>query len=185
MKRCFVVVWLVALVTAGSVSASTFLAMSQAELVKASDAVVKGTVKEVRSFWEETGRVIVTEAVIEVEEALVGRPEAQVVVRTWGGTVDGYTVEAHGFPKFQADQRVLLFLEPANGSWAKVAGYQQGHFRVVMDRSGFELAVPTVDDGAHLLSADGRPAPVAKTVSFETLKSSILEHARRAGRLEH
>lgn len=185
MKRWLCGAALVALALAPPGSASTFLAMSQGELVRASEVIVKGTVVDLRSFWDEAGRIIVTEARVEVEEALVGRPEAQVVVRTFGGSVDGYTVEAHGFPKFVAGDRVLLFLERETAGAAKVAGYQQGHYRVVTDRSGFEFAVPTVDEGAHLLSADGRPAPVAKTVALETLKSAILEHASRAGRLEN
>ncbi len=184
MKR-WSVVCLVALLAALPATASTFLAMSRAELVRDAAAIVQGKVLEVHSFWDAEGRVIVSEAVIEVEEAVLGDPGSQVRVKTWGGTVDGYTVEAHGFPRFGANERVLLFLEREQDGVAKVAGYQQGHFRLVMDRSGFEWAVPTVDDGGRLLFPDGRPAPAAKTVLLTDLKDSILAEARRAGRLEY
>ena len=183
MKR-WSVVCLLALVAALPAAASTFLAMSQKALIDDSAAVVQGEVLEVRSFWDAEGRVIVSEALIQVEEAVLGDPGSQIRVKTWGGTVDGYTVEAHGFPKFTAHDRVLLFLEREQDGVARVAGYQQGHYRLVMDRSGFEWAVPTVDGGSNLLTADGRPAPAAKTVLLSELKGSIREQARDAGRLE-
>lgn len=184
MKR-WSVVCLLALVAALPAAASTFLAMSRGELIDGSAAVVQGEVLEVRSFWDAEGRVIVSEALIQVEEAVLGDPGSQVRVKTWGGTVDGYTVEAHGFPKFSAHDRVLLFLEREHEGVAKVAGYQQGHYRLVVDRSGFEWAVPTVDAGANLLTADGRPAPAAKAMLLDELKGSIRDQARHAGRLEY
>ncbi len=53
-------------------SASTFVAMTPHELVAQADAVIQGRVADLRSFWSESGRIIVTEALIDVEEALVG-----------------------------------------------------------------------------------------------------------------
>ncbi len=184
MKR-WSVLCLVALLAALPVTASTFLAMSRAELIHDSTAVVQGKVVEVRSFWDEAGRIIVSEAVIQVEEAVLGDPGSQVRVKTWGGTVDGYTVEAHGFPKFKANERVFLFLEREHEGVAKVAGYQQGHFRLVMDRSGFEWAVPVVDEGARFLTPDGSQGPPAKAMLLDELKGSVRDEARRVGRLEY
>jgi hypothetical protein len=103
-------------------------------------------------------------------------------VRTFGGTVNGYTVEAHGFPKFRAGERVLLYLEAEKDGVSRVTGYQQGHYRIVRDKAGVELAVPTLDEGASVITRDGRPMAAAKAMRLDLLKASIRDEGRRAGR---
>ncbi len=181
MKR-LVSIGLLLLAVAVPVSASTFLRMTQGELIRGSAAVVQGEVLKVSSFWDSTGRVIVTEAQVQVEEKIFGNAPSVVVVRTFGGTVDGYTVEAHGFPAFRAKERVLLFLEAEKDGASRVAGYQQGQFRIVRDQAGVEMAVPTVDPETHIVGRDGRPAAKAQTIRLDVLKNSIRSEARQAGR---
>jgi hypothetical protein len=98
--------------------------MSQQDLVRASAAVIQGQVIKVSSFWEPTGRIIVTEALVKVEEKIYGEAPSVVVVRTFGGTVGDFTVEAHGFPKFRLNERLLVYLEPEKDGVSRVAGYQ-------------------------------------------------------------
>ena len=76
--------------------------MTTKDLVAASDTVVRGRVVSVESFWNDPHTLIVTEAVFEVETPLVGTAPRYVTLRTAGGTVDGFTVEASGFPRFRA-----------------------------------------------------------------------------------
>jgi hypothetical protein len=176
------------LVLAVPASGSTFLHMSRAELAAKANAVVTGEVLEVNSFWDEKGQIIVTEAMVRVEDNLVGDSASVVAVRTFGGTVDGFTVEAHGFPVFAEGDRVLLFLENDRRTpdAHRVLGFQEGHYRLVREqKSGRELAVPTVDRGAHLLTADGRPAPTPRVVPLAELRTEIRQSARRAGRIVH
>ncbi len=184
MKRLVSIGVLLLLAATLPVGASTFLRMKPGELVNASAAVVQGQVLKVESFWDRAGRVIVTEAQVQVEEKILGEAPSVVVVRTWGGTVNGYTVEAHGFPKFQPNERVLLYLEPERDGASRVTGYQQGHFRIVRDKAGVEYAVPTVDE-AHIVTPDGRAGAPAKTVRLDVLKASIRNEAHRAGRAVH
>jgi hypothetical protein len=165
--------------------ASTFLRLTPGELIRGSAAVVQGEVLKVSSFWEPSGRIIVSEALVQVEERIFGEAPSVVVVRTFGGTVNGFTVEAHGFPKFQRSERVLLYLEPEKNGASRVTGYQQGHYRIVRDKAGVEIAVPTLDEGAHVITRDGRPAAAAKAVRLDLLKESIRNEARRAGRALH
>ena len=175
-----------ALLLAVPAAGSTFLHVSRAELSAKAQAVVVGEVVEVRSFWHESGRIIVTDATVAVEQAVVGQSPALTTVRTFGGTVDGFTVEAHGFPKFELGQRLLLFLEPDGRAKEvrRVLGYQEGMYRVVIDDSGAEIAVPTVDAGAHLLTAQGRPAPAPRPIALDDLRNDIRAAARRAGRTD-
>ncbi len=182
MKRLVSGVLLLALVAAAPAVASTFLAMDQGSLVAEADAVIQGRVLKVESFWEPTGTIIVTEAMVEVEETVVGRTPTVVRVKTFGGEVNGFYVDAHGFPTFAADERLLLFLEEDGEDTLRVTGYQQGQYRLVPGKDGAELAVPAVDEGASLFSADGRQAPAPATLPLVELKDQIRAEARRLGK---
>jgi len=182
MKRLTSIVLLLVLVAAIPAGASTFLKLTPQELVRGSAAVIQGEVLKVSSFWEPTGRMVVTEALVRVEDKLFGSAPSVVVVRTFGGRVGDFTVEAHGFPKFQVHDKVLLYLEPERDGASKVTGYQQGQFHIVRDQAGVEYAVPASDDDARLVGADGRAAAPAKALRLDELKDSIRHEAQRAGR---
>ena len=134
MKRlnwlCVVALVLALVVPAG---ASTFIALSRHELVAQSDAVIQGRVLKVDSYWGQGGRIIMSEVMVQVEEKILGNAPSVVRVRTFGGTVGGYTVEAHGFPTFNVNDHVVLFLQNANDT-AEVTGYRQGQWRIVQDK---------------------------------------------------
>jgi hypothetical protein len=184
MKRWQLLLGVALVLAAAPALGSTFLHMSHADLARHANAVVVGNVLSVESFWNKPGRVIVTEAMVEVEDAIAGDAPSVVVVRTFGGTVNGYTVEAHGFPTFTKGERLLLFLEndAREPGTTRVVGYQEGKYRVVVDRNGVELAVPTVDEGARLLTADGKPAPEPKTMRLADFRAEIRDLVERAER---
>lgn len=185
MKRAALLCAL-ALVAAAALpaTASTFLGMTQAELVANSNAVVIGEVTDVRSFWNEEATAIVTEASFVVHETLAGEAPAIVVVRTFGGKVGPVYIEALGFPKFAQGQRSVLFLGE-DGEATRVIGYQQGHWKVVTRHSdGVQVALPTVDDGALLITRDGTPAPRPRAMTLDTMRQQVRE-AAGALRLEN
>jgi hypothetical protein len=163
--------------------ASTFLAMSWEELVEKADSVVAGRVVEVESYWNREGTVILTEAVIEVETSVLGNAPSVVRVRTFGGQVGDYKIVAHGFPTFERNEKLLLFLEPAQDGFHKVLGYQQGELRLRTDESGREIAVPAwTADTARILEADGSPARAPRAIPFAELVQKIHATADRLGR---
>ena len=176
MKRlnlwCVVALVLALVVPAG---ASTFIALSRHELIAQSDAVIQGRVLKVNSFWGQQGRIIVTEALVQVEEKIRGNAPTVVRVRTFGGSVGGYTVEAHGFPTFNVNDHVVLFLHNANDT-AEVTGYRQGQWRIV-EYKGVQMAVPTAEAG--LILRDGRRAPAEKALPLDTFKNMIRADVER------
>jgi len=184
MKRFMAIGLLLLSAVAVPAAASTFLKMTQKDLVQNSGAVIQGQVLKVSSFWEPTGRIIVTEAMVRVEEKVYGEAPSVVVVRTFGGTVGDFTVEAHGFPTFRVNDRLLLYLEPEKDGVTRVAGYQQGQFHVVR-QGGVEMAIPATGDDASVVTRDGRVAAPAQAIRLDLLKESIRGEARRAGRLEN
>jgi len=185
MKRSLSVLLCAAL--AVPASASTFLAMSQEELVAQADSVVQGRVVEVNSFWNKQGTVIVTEAVLEVEDTVLGRDRSHVRLVTFGGQVGDYRIEAHGFPTFEKGQRLLLFLEPARKDESgahRVLGYRQGEFLIRQDRRGREIAVPAWEaaEQVRILRKDGTEAEAPRARVLDELKREIRETAGRVGR---
>lgn len=173
MHRKFAIVLVAALVVAAiPCTASTFLARTPEELVGESAAVVTGKVVSVDSFWDENHMIIVSEIVVEVERSVVGAAPQFVTLRIAGGTVDDFTMVAHGFPTFAEGERALVFLtpDPRIADRFQVAGYQQGHYRVITNRLGEEIAVPTLDADANLVNTgqESRQAPKAqRLVDFE------------------
>ena len=173
-----------AFVVAGAAAqASTFLAMSQEELVAGSAAVVDARVVQVESFWNRERTAILTEALVRVDETVVGESPAFVKVRTFGGTVGRVRIDAPGFPTFEPGQRLLLFLytEPADGS-VRVQGYRMGEYRIETGADGVEMAKPMADAGMRLLKRDGSAVEAPKAMALDTFKAGLREIGERQGR---
>lgn len=175
MKRLCLVGALVCALAAVPVGASTFVAMDGAELVGQSDAVVVGEVLYTYSYWNAEGTMIFTDAVVHVRESVIGNLSGLVTVRTPGGTVADYRVEAHGFPAFGKGQAQFLFLH-RNGDQMEITGFQQGQYRIVTRSDGAEIAVPALK-GVRLLTATGQAAPMPRALPLETLKASVRAQA--------
>jgi hypothetical protein len=66
-----------------------------------------------------------------------------LVVREVGGTVDGYTQEAIGFPAIRRGEQVVLFLSKWDGSEDhRIHAYNQGKYLVRMRADRSEVLVP-------------------------------------------
>ena len=173
------VVWLLA----SPAVASTFLALDQKELVANSDAVIEGKVINVESYWDREGRVIVSVATVRVEDTIFGKADEVIRVQTFGGTVDGYTIEAAGFPKFARGEHVVLFVNQreALDKSIRVTGFQQGHYRIY-DRQGTRMAVPTVGPGANLINRRGGRVQPQTALPLDELRSQIQARASELDR---
>jgi hypothetical protein len=163
----------VAALAALPLSASTFIAMDEGELLASSQAVVSGKVLDVRAFWNEDRTAIVSEARVLVDELLAGEAPNVVVVKTFGGQVGDFGIVAHGFPTFQAGEQVLLYLA-ADGDDFRVTGYRLGQYRIRETAKG-RLAVPTLEEGVRLFTPDGQLAPRPRAESLDVLQERIRE----------
>lgn len=166
-------------------AASTFVGLTDRELVAGADALIQGQVTELRSSWSEDGRAVVTDVVVKVEERVFGEAPQLVTVRTFGGQVGDFRVEAEGFPRFAEGERVLLFVKRDDSDGTlRVHGYQQGQYRVVTRLDGVTLAVPMLDEGVRLLRPDGKALPEPQSVQIDTFKTRAREIAKRARRAD-
>jgi hypothetical protein len=188
MKRTLWMLLCGVLALALPAGASTFLAISQDEMVQQAESVVQGRVIDVVSFWNREGTAIMTEAMLEVENTLLGPDRSHVRLVTFGGEVGGMVIEAHGFPTFRKGQRLLLFLEPSRrdeDGAHRVLAYRQGELEIRKDAQGRDWAFPTWEaENVRILKADGTPARVPQAVPLDEFKRRIRESAERAGRIE-
>jgi hypothetical protein len=115
-------------------SASSFAPVSDAQLAREATDIVHGRIVDIHVDWDDQGKAIWTTALIEVASVLKGKRAvgALLEVKEIGGTVDGYTIKAHGFPMFTKGQEVVALLRPwDDGSNVyRVWGYQRGLFHV-------------------------------------------------------
>jgi hypothetical protein len=166
-----------------SVAASTFVHVSPRELTAQADAVIRGQVLEVRSFWNDSATMILTDALVRVDETLVGEAPRYVTLRTFGGTVGGYTVEAAGFPEFRQNESMVAFIKAGSDGTHEILGYREGQYRVMRSRSGQILAVSMVENEARYLTPDGRADAEPRVMPLGDFAARIRQFGRAAGRV--
>lgn len=181
MKRtAYVCVLALVLVALGApLGASTFERMGLEKLVAESTSVVEGEVLAVESFWDAEGQVIVTEATLQVRNTVLGKASGVIRVKTFGGTVDGYRVEAHGFPTFEKNDRLFLFLTADTKSRhaLRVTGYQQGQFHVVTGNDKVERAESAIDGDALLVEGRAATKQLPNALPLAELEQLVRDQA--------
>ena len=139
-------------------SASQFIELPFDQVARESRLIVRGHVESTWTAWDESREVIYTYAQVRVGRFLgeATGPDV-IVVREVGGTVDGYTQEAIGFPMLREHEQVVLFLSNwEDSSDYRIHAFNQGKF-LVRNRAGVEVAVPDpVKQGDVRLAREGR-----------------------------
>jgi hypothetical protein len=139
-------------------SAAQFIEQPFDQVARSADYVVRGSVINTWSVWNDTHDVIYTYATLRVLRYFgeSAGPDT-LVVREVGGTVDGYTQEAIGFPAIRRGEQVVLFLSKWDGSSdLRIHAYNQGKY-LVRQRAGSEVLVPDpVKQGEERVKGDRR-----------------------------
>lgn len=120
--------------------------------------VVQGSVRGVRSYWNEAHTRILTEVTFEVAAAYKGEAPSVVKLVQMGGVVDGVRMTMHGAPQWTQQQPMLLFLEPATQDAYRLSGFTQGRFELSPDPTTGELMAKRSLFGAELVGKDGKGA---------------------------
>jgi hypothetical protein len=155
------------LVLALPLAASQFIEMPFDRLARESSLIVRGNVEHTWSAWDDAHEVIFTYATIRVHRYFgeATGPDT-LVVREVGGTVDGYTQEAIGFPMVRRGESVVLFLTKWDDSADfRINAFNQGKF-LVQQRGGVEVLVSDpVHQGEARLAAPGPFRPQTDAVA--------------------
>lgn len=122
-------------------SASQFIDVPFDQLAREATVVVRAKVGPVTSAWDDAHEVIFSTARIEVKHYLAGTGPNVLMLREVGGTVDGYTMDAIGFPTLREGQEVVLFLSQwEDGSDYRIHAYNEGKY-IVREMLGRELVM--------------------------------------------
>jgi hypothetical protein len=110
-----VVVLLLGLLGPAPADATVMVELSRAELVETADLIVRCTVGAQRTRWNEDQSRILTLSTLTVREYLKGRGPGELVLRQFGGTLDGLTLTVPGDGHVSPGQEVVLFLRQGAG----------------------------------------------------------------------
>jgi hypothetical protein len=141
-RRSLSLVALLVALVALPLSASQFIEMSFDRVARESALVVRGNVVDTWSAWDDAHEVIFTYATVRVNRYFgESTGPDTLLVREVGGTVDGYTQEAIGFPAIRSGEDVVLFLSQwENSADYRIHAFNQGKF-LVRNRGGVEVLV--------------------------------------------
>jgi hypothetical protein len=128
-----------------SASATTFIPLSDRELVEHADAIVVGTVRGVSTHVASNGYVM-TDYDVSVADVLKGFVERDIVVREWGGVAAGRFTFIEDSATYTPGERVFAFLRRnSDGTWF-TASMAVGKFAYSRDDAGAETLVRHVSE---------------------------------------
>jgi hypothetical protein len=164
---------LAALVPPAAADATTMPALTLEDLTVRATDIVQGTVAEMTPRW--SNGFLMTDVTVEVTTCIKGACLADSVqVQVFGGTADGYVVEAAGSAHYTAGEQVLLFLEPVGGTGQvrlRTAGMALGKFHVAL--AGDLPVVERSLEGLELLGPAREVAVAENRLALDELERRI------------
>lgn len=164
--------------------ATTLLRLDVEQLTQASDVVVRGTVKSVKSRWSADHLRILTDVELSVAESLKGSAEQAIIVTQPGGVVGDIGQRVSGLAAFTEGEEVVLFLTRRAQGRYDVAGMAQGKYRVERSADGTATyALPESTGEAELIEpSTGLPVPSnARPLELSALRQRVHSAARAGG----
>jgi len=129
----------------GVANATTFVAMSERALARASDAIVIGTVTSLESVGDRDGGLY-TLVTVAVEGRYKGDVGREIVLKQPGGELAERGLVIPGSPVFVRGERNLLFLSAARDGTARTTALGLGQFRLAPGADGQLVAARTVHE---------------------------------------
>ncbi|HYC62860.1 MAG TPA: hypothetical protein VEK79_25190 [Thermoanaerobaculia bacterium] len=188
-RRSLSLITLLLIVSAMPLSAAQFIVQPFERVATESKYVVRASVVDTWSAWDASQEVIYTYATLRVSRYFgeVAGPDT-LVVREVGGTVDGYTQEAIGFPAIRRGEQVVLFLSEWDDSTdLRIHAYNQGKYLVRMrqDRTEVLVADPVKQGEERLSREQHRFEAEADDNGLTIEEFSEMVDAARAGEKPH
>lgn len=163
MKAAFSIVLASLVLLFPFASTAQLVQMTPKEMAAHADLVVRGSVSQVQSFWNDKHTKIFTKASITVAETYKGNKASSVDVLQLGGIVGNVKMTVEGALGWKEGEEVLLFLEPYAQGTHQVTGLSQGKFAVERDpKTGAAFISRPSLESAELVqqqAADGRAVP--------------------------
>jgi len=153
-------------------SATVFVAMSDADLTRASDVILTGTVTEIRSVATKGGRSIRTFVTLDVDQVLKGRLKRRTVtIREPGGEVGPIRQQIYGTPQYAIGEDVLVFLQRHKDGTLGTTNLGLGKYRI----SGRSVGI-----AERTLEAQVIGSPERDVRSLKAMTAEIRRHVMAA-----
>lgn len=98
-------------------------------LTARSDAIFAGEVIDITYRKEAEGNIY-TFITLAVDQTIKGKTEGEVVIRVFGGEIDGSRLVVEDAPQFQSGERLVVFLNKEEDDKFRVVGGFQGKFTI-------------------------------------------------------
>jgi hypothetical protein len=188
LQACLVCVLLLA--TRDEARASLVQALELAELTEAAEQVVLGRVMNQSSHYDEAGRIVtdVQVQVVEVEKGPLA-PGASLLLRSFGGVVNGLGMRIEGEPSFEDGQEVLLFvaqlaqqavLRPVGMSQGAMLVYEEAGQRWVRSMAGGVSLVKKGSSGELTAQAAAVAQPRLLDDVMREVRTLVAQNKKRA-----
>jgi hypothetical protein len=182
MKRVVSRLWLPAFaalslsVLARPAAATTYQMMSDQALADQARAIAEVRVVQSSSAVLDGGEPA-TDYQVEVEKVVKGSlPGSTIVVRVPGGVrPDGFGLKIFGAPRFQTEERALLFLAPAQDGTYRILHLMLGAFHV-RSAGGESLALRNLSGATQVVTNGSRPA-IEETRDFTKFSEWLSDRA--------
>jgi hypothetical protein len=153
--------------------ATVVVPLTRAELVQRADLIVRASVLSQRFGWNQAHTQIVTLTTLHVTQYLKGQGSSDLVLRQFGGQVDGMVSRVAGDAQLQPGQEVVVFLRASNEGVVFLTALAQSSYLVVhspntapvvqRDLTDLTFAAHSGPNGVLVLSAP--PVEPAETLT--------------------
>ncbi|HOX43435.1 MAG TPA: hypothetical protein PK668_07555 [Myxococcota bacterium] len=159
----------------GFAQASVAERLGLADLSARAERVVVAHLARASTAWDASGRRMLTTFEFAVEQDLSGAGPAAFQIVQPGGAIGRWAQVAHGYPTFEPEEPLLLFLEQRTGRapGLRVVGLSQGVF--ALEARDGELRLRQRLSGLDFPGADARPLELGWDEAV-----SVIRAARRA-----
>jgi len=127
--------------------ATTVERLNLDSLVRKSNRIVIGKVRNSRTHWSANGKLILTSYIIDIQETLKGTAASTMELTTIGGQIGDLTLHVAGMPVFTKDENAVVFVENT-GTYSTVVGLAQGKFAVSNGEVSNEVVGLDFPDGS-------------------------------------
>lgn len=144
---------LAALTLHGDARGTTFVLMSDEDLVQGSAAIVVGTVQSIAP-QASSQQQIETEVTLKVDESVKGIRQSTVTIAVPGGSVGGVQRVVYGAPQFYIGEKVVVFLRQRPDGALTPLGLAMGKYTIVQRPTGAVVRRQLGGKGTSVLALD-------------------------------
>src|ERR1051325_6891942 len=102
--------------------------LSFEQLADASEMVVSGEITRAWTAWDASHKYIWTHYELSVAAAQKGAPGSTIEIAEPGGELDGTIITIAGSVRYQAGERVVVFLARMPNGFLRTTGWAQGRY---------------------------------------------------------